>query len=283
MPAVIRLSHNLYIQARLRESVPSIEESPVSRPLSATRLSAAVAPAAKDAANGAAPRAYQRIKDHVLERIQAGEWREGQMIPSEEELTRLFSVSRMTANRALRELTAEMVLHRVQGLGTFVAQRKYHSTIVQIRSIAEEIAERGHAHSAKVVTLESIRADAAMAAEFGLARRSRLFHSVILHRENGIPVQVEDRRVNPALFPDYMAQDFSRATPNEYLTATAPIQKVEFRIEALMPEDAMRAALAMEPGIPCLVLHRRTWSFGQVATVADLWHPGSRYSFTGSF
>ncbi len=47
-----------------------------------------------------------------------------------------------------------------------------------------------------------------------------------------------------------MAQDFSRATPNEYLTATAPIQKVEFRIEALMPEEAMRAALAMEPGIP---------------------------------
>lgn len=255
----------------------------MSRPLPATRLSAAEAPAANPAANGAAPRAYQRIKDHVLERIQAGEWREGQMIPSEEELTRIFSVSRMTANRALRELTAEMVLQRVPGLGTFVAQRKHHTTIVQIRSIAEEIAERGNSHSATVVTMESIRADAGMAEEFGLARRARLFHSVILHRENGVPVQVEDRQVNPALFPDYLAQDFSTTPPYAYLTATAPIQKVEFRIEALMPDDAMRDALAMEPGIPCLVLHRRTWSFGQVATVADLWHPGSRYSFTGSF
>jgi GntR family histidine utilization transcriptional repressor len=34
---------------------------------------------------------------------------------------------------------------------------------------------------------------------------------------------------------------------------------------------------------PCLVLHRRTWSQGVVASVANLWHPGSRYRFTGHF
>ncbi|HEY4253313.1 MAG TPA: histidine utilization repressor [Roseomonas sp.] len=237
------------------------------------------------AANGAvtARPAYQQIKDYVLDRIQSGGWREGAMISSEEEMTRQFSVSRMTVNRALRELTAEQVLHRVQGLGTFVAQRKYQSTVVEIRNIAAEITARGNAHSATVLRMQPVQADAATAGEFDIARRTRLFHSVILHRENGAPVQIEDRHVNPKLFPDYMTQDFTRTTPNEYLTATAPIQKVEFRVEALMPDATLRGQLAMEAGTPCLVLHRRTWSFGQVATVANLWHPGSRYSFTGSF
>jgi len=51
--------------------------------------------------------AYQEIKDHILTRIHAGEWKEGDQVPSENELAREFKVARMTVNRALRELTAE--------------------------------------------------------------------------------------------------------------------------------------------------------------------------------
>lgn len=39
----------------------------------------------------------------------------------------------------------------------------------------------------------------------------------------------------------------------------------------------------MKPGEPCLMLHRRTWSRDAVASVANLWHPGDRYQFTGHF
>ncbi len=79
--------------------------------------------------------AYQEIKDFILARIHAGEWAEGDQVPSENELAREFKVARMTVNRALRELTAEQVLTRIQGAGTFVARPKYESTLVAIRSI----------------------------------------------------------------------------------------------------------------------------------------------------
>ncbi|GAA5250538.1 hypothetical protein BMMON3_30210 [Burkholderia mallei] len=59
--------------------------------------------------------AYQEIKDFILARIHAGEWAEGDQVPSENELAREFKVARMTVNRALRELTAEQVLTRIQG------------------------------------------------------------------------------------------------------------------------------------------------------------------------
>ena len=102
--------------------------------------------------------AYQAIKDHILARIDSGEWGEGSLIPSENELARQFNVARMTVNRALRELTDAQVLTRTKGAGTYVAPPKYQSTLVEIRSIAEEIRARGHRHSAVVLTLESIKA-----------------------------------------------------------------------------------------------------------------------------
>ncbi|AIO66743.1 histidine utilization repressor [Burkholderia oklahomensis] len=227
--------------------------------------------------------AYQEIKDFILDRIHAGEWAEGDQVPSENELAREFKVARMTVNRALRELTAEQVLTRIQGAGTFVARPKYESTLVAIRSISDEIAARGHKHHARVLDLVTMKADEGLADEMQVPLNTRLFRSVMLHYENDEPVQLEERWVNPAVAADYADQDFSTITPNQYLMRVAPLQRVEYRIEAAMPDRTMREELEMSETEPCLVLHRRTWSQGVVASVVNLWHPGSRYRFTGHF
>jgi GntR family transcriptional regulator, histidine utilization repressor len=227
--------------------------------------------------------AYQGIKDFILARIESGEWGEGDLVPSENELAREFKVARMTVNRALRELTAEQVITRVQGAGTFVARPKYESTLVAIRSISDEIIARGHGYRAEVLEIGSKRVDAALADEMQIGAKGTVFHSRVLHFENDEPVQLEERWVNPAVAPDYVAQDFTHTTPNQYLVRVAPLQRVEYRIEALAPEGNMRGHLSMDGAEPCLVLHRRTWSRGVVASVANLWHPGSRYRFTGHF
>ncbi len=227
--------------------------------------------------------AYQAIKDHILARIDSGEWGEGSLIPSENELARQFNVARMTVNRALRELTDAQVLTRTKGAGTYVAPPKYQSTLVEIRSIAEEIRARGHQHSSIVLLLERMTASATLATEMQLAAGSEVFHSCLLHLENDQPVQYEERWVNPALAPDYLAQDFTASTPNEYLVRVAPLQRVEYRIEATVPSASISQDLDMSLGEPALLLHRRTWSQGAVASVANLWHPGNRYQFTGHF
>jgi len=106
---------------------------------------------------------------------------------------------------------------------------------------------------------------------------------VVVHFENGQPIQVEDRHVNPAVAPDYLAQDFATQTPNAYLMRVAPLEGVTFAIEACQPPPWVGEMLAMPPGEPCLVLRRQTQSMGRVASVAAMWHPASRYQFTGSF
>lgn len=226
---------------------------------------------------------FQQIKDYLLGQIAAGRWKEGDVIPSEQALVKQFGVSRMTVNRAVRELTADHVLTRRQGSGTYVAPQKVQATLVEIKSIADEVRARGHEHSSTVVLLEAARASELLALQFGLAAGSPLFHSIIVHCENAVPIQVEDRWVNPALAPDYLAQDFARTTPNEYLVAAAPLAGATYSIEALMPPRAVADMLAIDTRQCCLVLNRQTTSAGQVASVATMWHPGQRYQFAGRF
>src|SRR3989337_2601956 len=89
-------------------------------------------PMARPAASAVAadPPLYQQVKDYIVGRILAGDWPEGSRVPSENELTREQEVSRMTVHRALRELTAEGWLERVQGAGTYVAPPKPQSEVL---------------------------------------------------------------------------------------------------------------------------------------------------------
>ena len=226
---------------------------------------------------------YLQVKHFVLERISAGALRAGQRVPSENELVRELDVSRMTANRALRELAADGVLVRVAGVGTFVAEQRAHAHPLEVRNIADEIRARGHEHFAKVATLDSVSAPRELAERCGVSPGAKLDHSLVIHFEDGIPLQVEDRYVNPTVVPGYLRNDFSRTTPHEFLMQAAPLQRAEHTVRAVAPEGRIRRLLKLEPGDACLLIMRRTWTHGRIVSVADLYHPGSRYELAGTF
>ena len=175
------------------------------------------------------------------------------------------------------------IVERIQGSGTYVAQQKYQSTLVEIRNIADEIEARGHKHRSELHRLERMKAGESLGRRFGLAVDQMLYHSVVVHFENELPIQVEDRYVNPLVASEYLDQDFTSLTPNAYLMRVAPLQGVHFEIEACLPPAHICEMLHMPVAEPCLVLHRQTQSMGQVASIAVLWHPASRYRFTGHF
>ncbi|HEV2702210.1 MAG TPA: histidine utilization repressor [Steroidobacteraceae bacterium] len=226
---------------------------------------------------------YERIKELILSRIANGDWAPAQRVPSENELVRRVGASRMTVNRALRELTAAGYLVRLQGVGTFVADRRAQGHPLAIRNIADEIVARGHLHSARVLTLERCTASSRLAAHFNLRAGHELFHSRVVHLENGLPLQLEDRYVNPAVAPDYLDQDFAVTTPNAYLMRVAPLSSVEHIVQAARTDPGTAQLLQMDASEPCLVLRRRTWSRGAVASAVTLSHPASRFELQGQF
>lgn len=233
-------------------------------------------------ADSVAP-AFQRIKDHVLAHVRRGDWPQGHAVPTETQLAQWFGVSRMTVNRAMRELAQEGVVRRVQGAGTFVADAPVVAPLLEIRNIAEEIQARGHRHRSELLLLERVPASADWAQTFERSKGDVLYRSVLVHFDNDTPIQMEDRVVNPEVAPDYVRQRFEQQTPTAYLMSVAPLQDVRFELEAVMPPPPVRAALRMTPREPALLLTRRTRSQGRVATLARMWHPASRYRLTGGF
>jgi GntR family transcriptional regulator, histidine utilization repressor len=204
-------------------------------------------------------------------------------MPSEAELVKQFGFSRMTVNRAIKELQAEGMVERVQGVGTFAAQLSRVASKLTIRDIHEEIESRGSRHEAKIVFVREEAATIKLAEQLGLKNGAPVFHSVIVHLDNGIAIQCEDRFVNPASAPGYIRADFTKTTPTAYLLKAAPLWRAQYTIESCLPSKLQAKWLGIDVATPCLVVVRRTEARGTPITLVRLIHPGHLYQIEGSF
>ena len=220
---------------------------------------------------------YAQVKEHITRKIQDGSWPAGHRLPSEHELVAQFGVARMTVNRALREQVEQGRITRVAGVGSFVAEDKPQSTLLQIANIASEIRARGHDYGFQLVSSERIAASADVAAWLDLRAGESVFHTVCLHLEDGVPVQLEDRYVNPRVVPGFLDQDLAATPPSEYLVRHVPFDQIEHLVDAVLPTSEQAARLVMDASQPCLQLTRRTWLRGETITLVRCLHPASRY------
>jgi GntR family histidine utilization transcriptional repressor len=220
---------------------------------------------------------YDKVKQHVVSMITSGRWVPNSRLPSEQELMDEFSVSRMTVHRALRELTEYGMLVRIPGVGTFVSDRTPKSVSLELRDIAAEIQARGSRHGADVVTLQGTEAHGEIARELEVRDGSLVFHSIIIHRENEIPVQLEERHVIPRYAPSYLDQDFRSATTFSYLYSCSQPTQLEHYIYGVLPTKRICQLLEVAQTEPCILLQRRTWVGKSVATFSRFYYPGSRY------
>ena len=226
---------------------------------------------------------YRQLKELIIGQISSGELQPRDRVPSENDLVDATGVSRMTANRALRELNDEGYVERVAGVGTFVADFKAVSHVLEVRNIADEVALRGHVHSLRVLQQKRMSADAKTAAALDIKTGAAVFHLVLIHHESGIAIQIEDRFVLAEFAPQILEQDFSSVTPSAYLSSISPLQEAEHVVRAEMPTEKIREHLEMGAQEPCLVVTRRTWAHGRPVSFAELYHPGGRFELSGHY
>ena len=239
--------------------------------------------------------AYQRIKNAILDNIHSGKWQAGNAISTEMALAEEFGVSRMTVNRALKELSEERVLERRQGSGTFVAQQQFNHTFVEVRNIAEDLKSANRDYEAKVVSKRAVTAamlDDELRRKFGIDEMATVTHTdasdtpvlyevKIIHVADGQPIQFEERWVDAKKVPHFIDQDFTVVNTSDYLVAKIPLESGSYTIRALAAPNEVADALQIAPQSPTLVLRRQTYSAGQVVTFVKMWHAGDRYQFSG--
>lgn len=220
---------------------------------------------------------YQQIKDAICQKIEQGIWLPGQMIPSENQLAEALSVSRMTINRPLRELTADGVLRRVHGLGTFVAEPARRAHLIELVSIAQESRQQGKSYRAEVLSHERVKASHEVSESMQLPIGTAVFKVEIVHFQDEVPIQFELRYVNPSLVPNFINVDFETTTTTEYLIGEIRPEELEHVVKAIMPNDFIAKQLDIPISEPCLKLSRRTWKDNEIVTSAELIYPSSRY------
>lgn len=226
---------------------------------------------------------YRQAKEWVVAQINSGELKRGQKVPSENEMVEKLKISRMTANRALRELMDEGHVTRIQGVGTFVTMHRPQNALLEVRSIADEISDWGGEHRCRVILNREEILPATAASKLGILHGGRVYHTILLHMDRDLPILYADRYVNPTIAPEYINQNFEITTPNRYLKNIAPIEEAEHTVEAIIPAKNIRDLLQITKYEPCLLLHRRVWSSGKIASNCQLIYPGSRYRLGGRF
>ena len=125
--------------------------------------------------------------------------------------------------------------------------------------------------------LKSIAVTEEVAILLNLKNNEHVFFSQVLHFENDLPIQLEQRYVNAALVPEYLLQDFTEITPHEYLSDVAPLTEATHEIEAVLANDEICQLLDITHSEPCLQVKRRTWSRKGIVSLAILTAPGSKY------
>ena len=227
---------------------------------------------------------YQKVKDHIVNKIQLGELLPTSRVQSENELVEELGVSRMTANRALSELAAEGILKRIAGVGTFVAEPQSKGHVLQVRNIAEEVRERGHHYGNIVVKHEKTAVTRELARLMEMPDDINIvYHTLIVHKEDEQMLQLEDRYVNAYIAPHYIDIDLKTTTPSQYLLRHFPLHKVEHTVRAAMPNAQVKSLLKMADNVPCLILDRRTWSSDNLVSLAHLYHSGHTFSLKDTF
>ena len=183
---------------------------------------------------------YQQIKSLLLSSLQQGEWKPGEVIPSEVELAGRYKVSQGTVRKAVDELAAENLLVRRQGRGTFVATHaEQHVQYRFLRLIPDTgtVDSEGPAQR-DFVDCRRQRASADIARVLGLRAGDPVLQARRLLRFSGVPTILEDIWLPGTPFKGLTAERLSR-----YHGPMYALFESEFGVRMVRADEKLRAVL----------------------------------------
>jgi len=200
---------------------------------------------------------YAQVKTLMLQRLIGGEWRPGEMLPSEFQLADRFGVSQGTVRKALDELAADNVVVRRQGRGTFVAEHDLHRELFHFFHLVGPDGARRLPES-RLVSVRRGLADRSEADALALARGVPVFRVRRVRSLDALPVIAETIAVPQALFPDLADM---REVPNTLYDLYErrygiTIARAVERLSAVAADQRDAKLLGIASGTPLLEIDR---------------------------
>lgn len=201
---------------------------------------------------------YIQIADTLLGQIETGVMPPGHRLPSERELGQTLGVSRTTIRQALQVLDARGLLFRRQGQGTYIAGPRIERQAGKLVPFTLSMQRRGYLTEARLVALEKAPAEAAVAAELGLAVSAPIYFICRVRMVNREPVLLERLSVPAELFAGLETHNLAKRSLYEVMETEYRIRvsKARQSLEPVVATEYEAGLLAIHPGSP-LMLERR--------------------------
>lgn len=226
---------------------------------------------------------YFQLKQYLIQQIENGEWKPGDLLPSEREMSELYGISRMTVRQALIELVNEGRLVREQGKGTFVAEPKISQGLLRLTSFSEDMRARGMTPGAIVLDRATIPADLKLAQELNVPEGDPIIRIKRVRLADERPMAIEQSHIPLSRFPSAAEQDFNQISLYKWLEMSYGVHISHARqtIEVGIPQPEEAEILHIPRTMPILLTERTTFDIlNQPVELAKSIYRGDRYKLT---
>jgi GntR family transcriptional regulator len=202
---------------------------------------------------------YVQLTDLIRDKITNGEWKPDQKIPSENELNKIYGISRMTARQVLARLVDEDLLFRVQGKGTFVSHRKISTRSPSYQGIREQLEQQGYATRTELLGATLVEPDAKIAARLDLRADESVYLVRRLRYVEDSPISLHESYVPTRLAADLLEHDVVGEQLCHVLEKNYSLRMttVTETLETASASKPVATALEVRPGAPLLLLEQR--------------------------
>lgn len=213
---------------------------------------------------------YQQIKGLILQSLQAGEWRPGELIPSEMELAARFKVSQGTVRKAIDELAAENLVMRRQGKGTFVATHSAQQVQYRFLKLHPDVGNQegeGRAQR-KILECKRLRAPAEIARLLSMRSGDTVVQVRRILAFSGVPTILEDIWLPGHAFKGLTAEQIATYKGPTYAMFEADfgvrMVRAEEKLRAVLPDASQAELLDVTTQTPLLSVERLAYTYNDI-------------------
>jgi GntR family transcriptional regulator len=198
---------------------------------------------------------YHQIVQNITDLIEEDKLAQGSMLPSEWELTNLYSVSRLTVRQALKDLEQNGLVTRRHGIGTFVSTPPTTQLTPSKMSFSQKMRQIGKKPSHRILSLERIVASKEVANMLQLPEKAPVIELVRVRFANEEPIMIETAYLPAERFPDLTEENLRDGSLYQFLSEhySISISAVDQTLQPVLVKPRQATLLDVESGSPAIL------------------------------
>lgn len=223
---------------------------------------------------------YKQIANKIKEDITNAKLSNGDAIPSEAKLVKMYSASRVTIREAVKQLVEEGILYRIQGSGTYISHEKIEHDILKLQGFTEEMSSLDNNPSNEILEFQLMEPPVDACEHLKIKPDEKVYYVKRLRLADYEPLILEESYLPVYFFPD-LSIEVMKQSKYEYIRSKG--YEIDTRFGELIPKipnEEMMNYLHIDAGDPLLFMHAySTFKDGSVFEYSKIYFHPHKYSF----